>query len=213
MAYIDTPFDTDLIRVRSVQTLMKRVTIAQAYSGKTERNEHWSNPLARYVIDMNTLTGVQRDYLVNYWLALGGPADSFPLEDWNDFQSVAKGSTPASSDQTLGTATAGQTDFQLIKNYTVGTATRTRKITRPQSGTVLVEKDSVLQTLTTDYTIEPLGIIRFVVAMTGGEVIKAGYKFHVPVFFINNDIDVLAASINDDDLITDATLELWEDRE
>ena len=85
-----------------------------------------------------------------------------------------------------------EVNFQLRKNYTTGTETLQRPITKPVAGTTVVAKDGVPQTITTHYTIdETTGIITFVTAPLAAEVITAGFQFDVPCRF---DIDQLAVN-------------------
>lgn len=165
-------------------------TIVRAFSGREERNSAWAYPLHVY----NVATGIKDTAGMSEFLrflhAAAGTAYSFPFRDYNDYKSCAVTATPSSSDQTLGTATASQTVFQLVKTYTATGRSQTRNITLPVSGSVLVEVDEVLQTETTDYSVNyATGIITFVTPMTGGEVVKAGYLFDVPCRFGDDALD------------------------
>lgn len=66
----------------------------------------------------------------------------------------------ASYDEDRYTATAGQTDFIISFDYNV-----------VKPATINVLKDGVLQTLTTDYTLPAVQLVRFVVPMIGGEYV------------------------------------------
>lgn len=85
-------------------------------------------------------------------------------------------------DQVIGTATAGQTQFQLIKTYTVGSLDLVRIIYKPKAGTlkVSVNGSEELAGWTMNAT---TGIITRSVPLAGGEVIRAGYEFYFPVKF------------------------------
>ena len=71
----------------------------------------------------------------------------------------------------------------------------------------------MLQTVTTDYTIETGGIIRFNAGLTGGEVIKAGFRFYVPVSFADDDIDISVDNRSGSHYVSNSVLELIEVRE
>lgn len=189
-----------------------RTTVISAASGLTERNAHWTYPLHIYSCPLNNRTQTEVEDLLEYWHAAGGQANTFSLLDPGEDRSCALGDDVAQDDQTLGTAAASQTDFQLIKNYTRGGVTQVRKITRPIDSSVLVEVDSVLQTVTTHYTIDSLGVISFVTPMTGGEVVKAGFRFHVPVAFGSDDMDTRIHNYNSG-FINDTSFDIIEVRE
>ena len=67
--------------------------------------------------------------------------------------------------------------------------------------------------MTTDYTIESGGIIRFNSGLTGGEVVKAGFEFYVPVAFISDDVDINIVNKSAGVFVGDAVIELAEVRE
>ena len=166
-----------------------RTTVVKAYSGWRDANQEWAYALHTY----NVATGIKdtagMEEFLRFLHAAAGTAYTFPFKDINDYKSCAVADTPASDDQTLGTATASQTDFQIIKSYTATGRTQTRKILLPISGTVLVEVDGAPQTETTHYTIDyQTGIITFVTPMSGGEVVKAGYEFDLSCSFAEDAI-------------------------
>ena len=191
---------------------MYRTDVAQAASGRTERNSLWDYPLHVFGLPLNNRLQTELDEIGEYFHAAGGAGNTFDLFDRTEDRTCALSDDPASDDVTLGTAVASQTDFQLIKTYTAGGRTQARKITRPIEASVLVEVDGTPQTATTDYTIETGGIIRFLSGMAGGEVIKAGFRFHVPVAFASDDVD-LTIHNSSGDFIGDIVVDLVEVRE
>lgn len=211
MAHLTAEFPT-VLSYGCRRRPLYRTTVIAAASGATERNQHWQYPMHVYSLPLRNRQQSELDTLVAYWHAAAGRANTFEFLDPFEDRSCAQSAAPAQDDQALGTATASQTDFQLIKSYTAGGQTRTRKITRPIDSTVLVEVDSVLQTVTTDYTIEAGGIIRFTSGMLGGEVVKAGFRFRVPVAFADDELDVLVHNYSGG-YIADANVDLLEVRE
>lgn len=176
-----------------------RTTIVSAYSGREERNSDWSYPLHVY----NVATGIKSSddmaQFLRFLHAAAGTAYTFPFRDRNDWKSCAVNATPDSADQIIATATAGQTQFQLIKTYTATGRSQTRAISHPVSGTLLVEVDGTPMIETTHYTVSyTTGVITFLTPMSGGEVVKAGYEFDVPCRFAEDAIEFSLENSNGD---------------
>lgn len=189
-----------------------RTTVARAASGRTERNSHWEYPLHVFSLPLRNRRQDELETILNYFHAAGGAGNTFSFFDRSEDRSCALSADPASDDITLGTATAAQTDFQLIKTYTAGGRTQSRKITRPVAASLLVEVDSVLQTVTTDYTLEDGGIVRFTAGLTGGEIVKAGFRFLVPVAFASDEVDITIHDYSAS-FVGDGVIDLVEVRE
>lgn len=212
MAHLTALFPSDL-SYNCRKRLLYRTTVIAAASGVTERNQHWEYPLHVFSIPLANRLQTELDTLVTYWHAAAGRANTFNFLDPFEDRSCDMDSEPARTDQILSTsATASQTDFQLIKEYTTGGVTRTRKITRPIANSTLVDVDGSPQTEGVDYDVDPLGIISFGTPMTGGEVVKAGYKFYVPVAFEDDELDILIHNFSGE-YVGDISTELMEIRE
>lgn len=171
-------------------------------SGFEQRNQEWE--FARGEWDLSYGVQTKDDYstLIEFFVARRGRAHGFRFKDWSDFEAL----TP----QQLGVGDDAETDFQLVKLYTDVASTYTRNITRPVTITVQVFIDDVLQTLTTDYTIEPLGIIRFLTAPAGAEVVTATFEFDLPVRFDIDKMDVQLEWYNAGELPDITVLEIRE---
>ena len=189
-----------------------RTDVAEAASGATERNSLWAYPLHVFGLPLNNRLQAELEEIAEYFHAAGGAGNTFDFFDRNEDRTCALDADPASDDVTLGTAVASQTDFQLIKTYIKGGRTQSRKITRPIAASVLVEVDGTPQTVTTDYTIQDLGIIRFNSGLSGGEIVKAGFRFYVPVAFASDDVDTTIHN-RSSEYIGDSVVDLVEIRE
>jgi uncharacterized protein (TIGR02217 family) len=122
-----------------------------------------------------------------------GMARGFLLKDMAEFWFSADGTPlqPIGSINQFGTGDGATTIFGLYKAYTSGGVTRTRRIIKPVSGSVLIYKDAVLQTLTTHYTINyTTGIVTFVSAPANGAVLGCKGLFYVPVRFMTDFFNV-----------------------
>ena len=75
--------------------------------------------------------------------------------------------------------------FQTLKRYTVASRTHDRVITKPLAAGFLVAVNGVLQTVSTDYTLDPdTGLVTFVVAPGNGLTVTWGGEFYIPVHYI-----------------------------
>ena len=94
--------------------------------------------------------------------------------------------------QLISTGNGSQTVFQLVKNYTSGSITESRIITKPVFGTLKIYLNSVLQSsgFAADYA---TGLITFTTAPANTVLVQADFEFDVPVRF---DTDKLSAALD-----------------
>lgn len=168
----------------------RRTDIVTLRSGYEERNSVWADSRREYdaglgIRDINDLYGV-----LEFFEARLGRLYGFRWKDWADYKSGAPNRNVSEDDQDIGTGDGSETQFQLVKAYTSGPATYTRAITKPVSGTVVVEVNGSLEN-PSNYSVNPeTGIVTFNLAPASGRTIKAGFEFDVPVRFTNDHIDV-----------------------
>ena len=186
-----------------------------AYSGKEERNQGWTYPLHSFSIDLGNRTQTELETLGDYYHAAAGRANTFNFTDPRDYKSCALSATPDDEDQSLHTATGGETSIQVIKNYTAGGVTRVRKITRPKSGTLVVAIDTVSKTSGADYTVNyNTGVITLTTGLATGEEVTAGYEFYTPSRFNTDNLDFAINTANcNSGLIGSLSCEILEVRE
>ena len=155
------------------------------HGGYEQRNINWAEARARYNVAHGVKTQVQLDALLAFFRARKGKAFSFRFKDWTDFNATG---------QAIGVGDGVVTQFQLIKTYVSGATIETRMITKPVNGAVNIFVDAVLQTETTDYTLDYVtGIITFLTAPANSASITADFDFDVPARF---DTDRLSASLD-----------------
>lgn len=157
--------------------------IIELDSGLEERVSRWSGPRHQYDLSHTVRSIANLNTIKTFYVARQGAANGFRFKDWTDYSSNADGRTaPTDSDQDIGTGDASKTQFQLVKKYTSGPTTRTRKITKPVSGSVLIAFDGTPQG--SGWTVNTAtGIVTFGTAPGSGVVVTAGYEFEVPVRF------------------------------
>lgn len=164
--------------------------LTRSSSGSRLAQPQWYSPLHRYtapgVVDCIEVMQEIKDM----WMALLGPAYSFPFRDPADFASrpVQRANTApviSAGDQFIGTGDDITTEFQLAKAYTFGSRTVYRPIYIPVVDSVLVAINgtpvdpsyySVTRyggRVTFDSTLIP----------ADGEVVTAGFLYDVEVAF------------------------------
>lgn len=174
----------------------RRTDIVTLRSGYEERNSIWADSRREYdaglgIRDINDLHDV-----LEFFEARLGRLYGFRWKDWADYKSCAPNQAVSRDDQTIGAGDGVEVDFQLVKAYTSGPTTYTRTITKPVSGSVLVEVNGSLVD-PADYSVNTeTGIITFDTAPSNTHVVKAGFEFDVPVRFTNDHIDVTVDLFN-----------------
>lgn len=160
--------------------------IVQVDSGAEKANQRWANPLMRFTLpeavrDMSIFNAVR-----DHWLVMRGPLYTWPWRDPLDFASVnldEPNQVPVitGTDVEIGTGDGFETEFQLIRTYTRGSETYSRKITLPILNTVIVTVDNLE---VSNYSVSrPGGVITFDSPVPNGDIVRAGFLFDVEVRF------------------------------
>jgi uncharacterized protein (TIGR02217 family) len=191
----ETAILTDIVDYSSISGGPEKSTtiVTSPFSGVSQRNVNRLDPLHRYSINTALLTQTQLNSLRTFFHCRDGMARGFRMKDCMEFWASADGSfsSPIGTPTNFGTGDGSTTIFGLYKTYTSGGVTRTRRIVKPVSGSVSIYKDSVLQTLTTHYTIDhATGIVTFVTAPANGLALTWTGRFDVPVRFSTDFFDV-----------------------
>lgn len=166
--------------------------ITQVDSGDEQANQRWEHPLYKFTMpevirEQDTFEAVR-----DQWLAMRGPAHTWPWQDPLDFASVpldAPTIEPVISmlDQVIGTGDGITQTFQLTKTYQRGTQTYVRNVRLPVVSSVLVSISGVdPATLSPPIAVSvsrPGGIVTFDIAPAPGQIVRAGYLFDVEVRF------------------------------
>jgi len=166
-------------------------------SGAETRNQRWAYPRHEYDVAYGVNTIAKLETLLEFFQIMAGRAIGFRFKDWMDYKSCGRDDTPSATDCAIGTGDGSDATWQLVKVYTQGAYTRTRKILKPVAGTVVVAVAGSAKIEGIDYTVDTTtGIVTFAggSAPTAGQAITAGFQFDVPVRF---DTDRLSININD----------------
>ena len=204
----------ECISNRSTASYTYEAETFRAYSGRSVVTAAWDDHLRSWDVATAIHDQTEFERFLNFWHAVGGTADTFLFIDRFDRSSAAPGQDVDDEDQNLGTAAASQTDFQLRKGRTYDSVTNYYDIQRPNESTVVVAVDGAPQTITTDYTIETGGIIRFVTPMTGGEVVTAGYQYYLKARFGAVSFNVVSpGQAGANEFYLQGTIPILQDRE
>lgn len=169
----------------------RRTEIVMVGSGFEERNQRWADSRRFYDAAYGIHTGDDIYAVLEFFEERRGRFHGFRWKDHGDYKSCYPSDTIAFTDQTIGTGDGSTVAFQLTKQYGLSFAPYSRNVKKPVSGTVLIGVAGVLQTETTDYTVDhTTGIITF----TAGSIpslsaaVTAGYEFDVPARFDTDDL-------------------------
>lgn len=170
----------------------RRTRIVELASGDEERNASWANSRRRHDVSYGVRRADDLAAVVAFFEARNGRLHAFRFKDWSDYKSCLPSAAPAATDQIIGTGNGNTTAFQLVKTYASGAQSWARAILKPVAGTVTVSLNGIAQG--SGWSVNTTtGIITFTVPPTTGAVIRAGFKFDVPVRF---DTDELPVTLN-----------------
>jgi uncharacterized protein (TIGR02217 family) len=193
--FIESPRFPEDISATSIFGPGYSTSVVTANSGAERRNQAWSYPRHRGDVAYGIKTLARLENLLSFFHVVAGKAIGFRYKDWGDFKSCGRDGTIAATDCTIGTGTGALAAFQLIKTYTQGSYTRSRKILKPIASTVLIAVAGTTKTVTTHYTLDAAtGIVTFTGGNlpTAGQAVTAGFEFDVPCRF---DTDYLPVNL------------------
>ena len=151
-------------------------------SGTRQVNKEWTSPLHEYDVAQAIKTLADFEEVRAFFYVVFGAYDGFRYKDWTDYTAtVANG---------VGTLVSGSV-YQLYKNYTVGSRTFARKITKPVSGTVTFyrTRSAVTTNITSSSTIDTTTGRVTVTGHVGGDTYTWSGEFDVPVEFMDDALD------------------------
>jgi uncharacterized protein (TIGR02217 family) len=162
--------------------------ITELDSGAKIRLARWNNALRTYNIAYGIKKKADLATVIDFYLARQGPVNGFRYKDWLDFTTgVNHTGQHSATDYQIGLGDGSTTTFQLVKKYTSGAYTKTRTITKPVEGTVLIAFDGATQE--SGWSVDTTtGIITFTSAPDEDVVITAGFKFDTPVIFADDKV-------------------------
>jgi len=167
----------------------RRTQIVEMASGDEERNGSWADSRRRYDASYGIRKADDLAAVTAFFEARRGRLYGFCWKDWADYKSCLPSANPTPMDQPIGTGNGAATTFQLVKLYTSGAQSWTRRVTKPVAGTVVLALNGMTQI--TGWTVNTsTGVITFTAAPGNGVAITAGFEFDVPVRFDTDTLDV-----------------------
>lgn len=166
MAFIETPRFPTKIMEQALVSLRWSTDVIVYGNGTEYRNSNWSYPLKRF--DLPNVDTRENITVVNDWfMNTRGRFDGFRVKDLTDYKSTADmDSSVAATDQSIGTGDSSTVAFPLIKTYSVGSNSRTRRIYKPVASSVVVSVGGV--TLSQQWTVSTTnGTVTFNANKTG----------------------------------------------
>lgn len=194
MAFYETPRFPEKISYGSSAGPEFNTSVIILGSGHEQRNVNWQEARHRYDVSYGVKDWTDLETLKEYFISMQGRAHGFRFKDPIDFSTAGVNGTVTNADVQIGTGDGNEVDFQILKQYNQG-AVRTRDITKPVSGTLLVAVNGVAQVEGVDYTVDyTTGVITFAVAPAATLAVTCGCEFDVPVRF---DTDRLSTNFED----------------
>lgn len=166
----------------------RRTDIVALSNGRESRNQRWRDARRRYDAGSGIRSVSDLYEVVAFFEARAGQLYGFRFADPVDFQSCGPEGTVSAADQLLGIGDGARTAFQLVKHYGDAGGSTERVIAKPEAGTVVV---AVNGTPTSSFTVDhATGIVTLASAPASGAVVRAGFRFDVPVRFDTDRIEV-----------------------
>jgi len=155
------------------------VTLASGYE---ERTTTWSAPLRSYDVAWGVRDRDELFEIIQLYHVMRGRLYGFRYLDPTDNRSCLPLSTPAHTDQALGTGDGTTVAFQLTKTYSLASAPDMIRDIKKPFGTILIGVDGV--GTPAGWTLDAVtGVVTFDVAPAIGVALTWGGQFHVPVRF------------------------------
>lgn len=199
--FIDAPIPLTVMAYPFTSSPRWSTNITQVDNGSEHRNQNWQHPLHRFNAPEAIRCQQDLEAVKEMWMALAGPADSFPLRDPLDFASVPLGianvePAVARTNQLLGVGDGLTREFQLQKAYQFGSKIYERLIYLPVVDSIVIGMNA-LPPETADptlpggpYVVEVErrgGIVRFTPAPEEDVILTWGGFFDVECRFEQDD--------------------------
>jgi uncharacterized protein (TIGR02217 family) len=162
-------------------------SIVTTASGQEQRNAAWASARMRYDVGTGVRSEAELQTLIAFFRARRGAAKAFRFRDPLDHSSAVMTGSPSATDQIIGVGDGVRTSFPLFKSYGSGPEPEQRRITRPETGSIVIALAGVAQS--GGWSLGAGGIINFTVPPPTGQSVSAGFRFDVPVRFAEDSLD------------------------
>lgn len=168
----------------------RRTDIVALSNGRESRNQRWKDARRRYDAGSGLRSVSDLYDVVAFFEARAGQLYGFRFADPVDFQSCGPEAAPTAMDQLLGTGDGMRTAFQLVKHYADAGGGTDRAIAKPQPGTVVLSTNGAAVASGAFEVDHASGAVTFDTPPASGALVRAGYRFDVPVRFDTDRIEV-----------------------
>ena len=165
--------------------------IVSSPSGHEQRASEWAEARMRYDAGPGIRSEADVRALADFFRARRGAARAFRFRDPFDQSSAADDGPPTATDQPLGYGDGSRRQFALVKHYGEGDAAQERVIRLPVEGSVRLSVDGVE---TAAFEMMSDGGVLFDAAPAAGALVRAGFRFDVPVRFAEDRLEVSRAT-------------------
>lgn len=153
-----------------------RTTVNRLVSAHEQRNSEWPWPMFASNVGYGLSKREDIEAVYAFFHARLGRARGFRFRNWLDYKVTTAAVAEVAGDTT---------QRQLIRPYADAVNPQYRVITRPVASTLKVYVNSIL---TTDYTLEDMGIVQF--PSDPGPNVAASFEFDIPVRFDADKLDI-----------------------
>lgn len=169
----------------------RRTEVVTLSSGFEERNASWAHSRRRYDAGLGLRSLDDVHEVIAFFEARLGMLHAFRWKDWADFKSCRPSETVSAFDQPLGVGDGERKVFALSRTYASGGVEYQRPVKKPRAGSVVVGVNGRQAVSGEDFSVDhQTGEVRFVSSPGAGEVLTAGFEFHVPVRFDTDRIEI-----------------------
>ena len=165
--------------------------IVSSPSGHEQRASEWAEARMRYDAGPGIRSEADVRALTEFFRARRGAARAFRFRDPFDSSSAEGDGLPTAMDQLLGMGDGVRRQFALVKRYGTGDAEAVRPIRLPVAGSVRVSVGGIE---TAAFLVTGEGEVLLDAAPAEGAVVRAGFRFDVPVRFADDRLEVSRAT-------------------
>ena len=197
MAFYESPRFPERISYGAIGGPAFSTHVVAVISGDESRNSNWAYPLHSWDVSYGAKTQADFEAIREHFMSVRGRQHGFRFKDWTDYSvAVADGIVSGITTKT----------FQLLKRYSSGAQSLSRKITKPiAAGFALLNSGTPL-VLTTDYTLDTVtGIVTTVADQTAANFTWSG-EFDVPMRYDTDRLQARVVSANP----SDGFIHSWE---
>lgn len=203
VAFFETPVFPTSVSEGAVGGPSFSTAVWESHNGYEQRSANWSRARHVYNIGFGIRSKTDMDAVREQFYLARGRSTGFRFLDWCDY-TITSGN--------IGTGDGATTVYDIVKKYTTGAYTYSRRILKPINGTLSVYVNAVLKTEGADYTVDyATGEITFGVAPTAGHAIVVTCEFHVPVRFDTDELMPQHVGFNAEEMSSVQLIEILYD--